>query len=312
MSPRILRPLALLAALVVGPAAARAQSDRAAAESMALSGTVSGSYRSKASDWMIMPGGTTTFGGTLTFLTADQGLSDQPLRFTDVVLLSLQVRRSFLDRFELFASSTLLPKQPSYSDELIWQGAEVGGRIGAGKRYAGLLSLAGGPLLGHSLPGQGGYWGAGILRMEARKSLHETLVVEGGLGGATTVLFEDARDRASWLTELTASGQLVFRDPRNMFAGWFGTEFRFPVAHDSEQPAYDPQTRVNVHLGTVLAYIDDWDIFARFSIIDRGDATDPATTLPILEGGFDQKEIVIGVTRRFKPAPKRPDAYIAE
>lgn len=316
MQSLILSAVTALAVVILAPSAAHAQVERSAAEAISLTGGDSGSARSKANDWMIMPGGTTTFGGSIQFVTAQDGFGDERLRFTDIVMLSLHARRSFMDRFELFGSSSFLPKQPSYTDELVWQGASLGARIGAGKRYAGVFAVSGGPLLGDR-----GMWGGGALKMEARKSLHKTLVVEGGIGGATTALFEDQRDKPAWLTEATAGAELVFRDPMGMTAGWIGAEFRFPVAHDStasdlgEEP-YDPQTRVNVHLGVVLSYIPNWDIFAKYVIVDRGDSIDARTTLPILEGGFDQRHLIIGLTRRFKAKtksrPAHPDNYIAE
>jgi hypothetical protein len=50
-------------------------------------------------------------------------------------------------------------------------------------------------------------------------------------------------------------------------------------------------------MGTVLSLVKDWDIYADFAVIDRGDINNPATRLPILDGGFDQRQIIFGVTR---------------
>ena len=36
----------------------------------------------------------------------------------------------------------------------------------------------------------------------------------------------------------------------------------------------------------------------RGAVIDRGDLGAPATVLPILDGGFDQKQLTLGVTYR--------------
>ena len=269
---------------------------------MMSSGT---SARSKASDWMIMPSGTATIGGTLQFVTAREGGGPDGLRFTDLVLTSFDARWSLEKRFEIFATTSFLPKQPSTSDELVWQSAATGARVGLGERYTLYTTVGGGPLLERR-----GMWGGGTLGAQVRKSLHPTLVVEGNAGGAYTALMEKERDRPSWLGEALIRGELVFRVPSGMMAGWLGTEFRFPVAHgsgmsDTGAPAYDPQTRVNVNLGVVLSYIDDWDIFAKYMVVDRGDMASPATTLPILQGGFDQKHIIVGITRRYRP--KRHD-----
>lgn len=319
MQPRTRTSVTAAAALalvaLLAPADALAQSERAAAEAIALTGSDSGSARSKANDWMIMPEGTTTFGGHLGFMTAYAGLGAEQIRFTDVVLATLHARRAFKDRYEVFGSASFLPKQPSFTDELVWQSASAGARVGAGERYAATLAFSGGTLMGDQ-----GYWSAGGLVVQARKSLHPTLVVEGAMGGVSTVLFEETREQPSWLTEATASAELVFRVPNGMMAGWLGTEFRFPVAHDSSRSddgiePYAPQTRVNVNLGVVLSYIRDWDVYAKLAVVDRGDLVDPTTTLPILEGGFDQKYLIVGLTRRFRPdTHKRPDEayYIAE
>ena len=44
----------------------------------------------------------------------------------------------------------------------------------------------------------------------------------------------------------------------------------------------------------------NWDLFAEFAIVDRGDMENPATRLPIMDGGFDQQQILLGVTRHFE------------
>ena len=69
--------------------------------------------------------------------------------------------------------------------------------------------------------------------------------------------------------------------------------------------AIDPQPRLDFHAGTVLSIVKEWDLFADFAVIDRGDVANPATRLPILDGGFDQKQIVFGVIRHID-GPKLP------
>ncbi len=298
----------IVLALVSAASAARAQeASRAVGETISMSGgslSDSGSYRSKANDWMIMPDGSTTLGGSLRFLTAPTGTPgmDDGLKFTDVVLTSINARHAFARRFEIFFGASFLPKQPSYTDELVWQNVAAGMRAGFGKRYAFHLTGSGGTLMGDR-----GMWGSAGAGLQARKSLHETLLVEGDLGSSWTALSEKDRSQPSWLIEANAGGQLVFHEPHGMMGAWVGTEFHFPVADDSVMSdsgaaPYDPQTRVSFEIGGVLSYIDDWDIVAKLSVFDRGDSVDPATTLPILDGGFDQTQIMIGVTRHFKPS----------
>lgn len=299
--------LAAIAALA--PRAARAEEDRSSVDEASLAAGPGGaSARSQAKDWMILPEGVFTLGGGLTFLTADGGaLGDEEVKFTDVVLLGFDARYSLGGRAEILGGLSLLPKQPSFTDELIWQGGNLGLRVGFGERYAAWAAASGGPLLDDA-----GFWGSADLGVQARKSVHETLVFQGALGGAATSLFFDQdTEEAFWFSEVLASGEVVFREPSGNVALWLGTEFRFPVFENPDESSPDPasgqfldsQTRVNVHVGFVLAYIENWDIFGRFVVVDRGDLVDPATTLPILASGFDQNHIVFGLARRFEADP---------
>jgi hypothetical protein len=70
----------------------------------------------------------------------------------------------------------------------------------------------------------------------------------------------------------------------------------------------DPQARVDFHLGSVLALVPDWDLFVDFAVIDRGDLSNASTRLPILDGGFDQEQILFGITRHVKREHHRHDA----
>jgi hypothetical protein len=57
--------------------------------------------------------------------------------------------------------------------------------------------------------------------------------------------------------------------------------------------------------GGVLRVGDNrsWDLYAIYSWIDRGEADRPSTMLPIIDGGFDQQQVVLGVQHRFGPPP---------
>jgi hypothetical protein len=90
-------------------------------------------------------------------------------------------------------------------------------------------------------------------------------------------------------------------DPEGWTAGWFGFSYSLPLAHDGAM--LDPQPRMDLSLGVVLSFVDHWDVFARYEIIDRGD-TAMHTQLPILDGGFDQRQIIFGAT--FHTASTRP------
>jgi len=40
------------------------------------------------------------------------------------------------------------------------------------------------------------------------------------------------------------------------------------------------------------------DVWLRAAVVDRGDLAVPASVLPILDGGFDQQQLTLGVTYR--------------
>src|SRR5262245_36263489 len=79
---------------------------------------VSGDVRAQANDWMIMPAGNYTVGGTLSFMTADSTLAGGmgKLKFTDVVLLGVNGGFSIKGRAEVFGGATFFPKQPASAD----------------------------------------------------------------------------------------------------------------------------------------------------------------------------------------------------
>jgi hypothetical protein len=273
-----------------------------AEEEVLVTGGLIESPRSRAGASMLMPAGSLTVGADLSFLTAVASLDGEQIRFTDVVLFRPRARYTPGNRVELFAGTTLLPKQSSFTDELAWQGGHVGALIGLGGRLAGFAQAAGG-----ALTNSAGWWTGFDVGVQARKSLDEIVVLQGALAGAASLLFfDDDTEEAFWFAELAAHGEILFQAPDNSVAGWLGVDYRVPVAHAPDAPDplsggyLDPQPRVNFHLGFALAFLDDWDVFAEFAIIDRGDIADPATTLPILEGGFDQHHYVFGLLRRFQ------------
>jgi hypothetical protein len=56
----------------------------------------------------------------------------------------------------------------------------------------------------------------------------------------------------------------------------------------------------------VLSLVKKWDLFVDIAVVDRGDSTNPATRLPILSGGFDQQQIIFGITRHIEAKPDAP------
>jgi hypothetical protein len=233
-------------------------------------------------------------GGSLDFLTSDPTLAGKPLKFTDVVFFRAHGLVAIGKHLELFAGTDLLPKQPSYTDELAWQGALAGARMIVGNASVYARGQFG-PLLERT-----GWWSGGEAAAQYRYDLAEqTLWWESTLGGTYTQLFpEHLHPRPLWQTELLAQTGIAVRDKKGLAATWLSFAFHFPLA---SQPAavLDPQTRVDVYLGIVLGVTRTLDLFMEVSILDRGDFDNPATTLPILAGGFDQHRLVFGFNRRF-------------
>src|SRR5690606_35209207 len=111
-------------------------------------------------------------GASLNFITSEESLGDETLAFTDVMLLRLHALVALGD-YELFAGSDILPKQPSYTDELVWQGALAGVRASFGTRWSAWLRAQGGPQLGRE-----GYWISADVAAEHHYALQRMLFVD--------------------------------------------------------------------------------------------------------------------------------------
>jgi len=263
---------------------------------------VAPSHRGVAADYLVLPSG-----GELTaqmrFITSDAVLSTEKLKFTDLALFGVSGRWSLFTRLELAADVELLAKQPSYTDEKPWQSVGVTLRSPLGEHVALALAGAGGHLLDHS-----GMWTREALTIEWKKPIHKILAfdVQAGVDGMGLTA-KPTTSASAFLTEVSLRTTALFREPDGHWGAWLGIGYAVPVQASGRDPttemAIDPQPRLDFHLGTVLAVVDSWDLYTDYSIIDRGDVSDPATRLPILDGGFDQHQIVFGVTRHFEATP---------
>ena len=67
--------------------------------------------------------------------------------------------------------------------------------------------------------------------------------------------------------------------------------------------------RSDFRIGSVYSVVKSWDVYVEYAVIDRGDDTAPRTVLPILDGGFDQRQLTFGIARHFArdPRPERHD-----
>ena len=149
-------------------------------------------------------------------------------------------------------------------------------------------------------------WTREALAIEWKKPIDkESLAfdVQGGVDGLGSRA-PNTRDSARFSPRSSATTSALFREPTGNWGAWVGIAYAVPVQHSGSDPttglAIDPQPRLDFHAGTVLSLVKEWDLFADFAVIDRGDLANPATRLPILDGGFDQKQIVFGVIRHIE------------
>lgn len=241
-------------------------------------------------------------GASLDFLTRDRAPGERALDFTDVVLFRVHGLVAVGKHAEMFAGIDLLPKQPSYTRDRIWQGALLGMRSSFGKVLSAYLRGQGGPGLDRD-----GSWISGEAAAQAKVMLAErTLFWESTFGGTYTKLFPDRPlGREFWQTELLAQTGVAIRERRGVFAAWLTFGFHFPLVgrpeptSDPTVRALDPQVRVGVQLGMLVGVTKALDLFVEWSTLDRGELEEPNTTLPILSGGFDQQRLLFGFNRRF-------------
>jgi hypothetical protein len=53
--------------------------------------------------------------------------------------------------------------------------------------------------------------------------------------------------------------------------------------------------------------VDQWDLYVRLAVVDRGDKGRPETMLPILDGGFDQQHTTFGLVYHWELDPDEDD-----
>ena len=278
------------------------------ADSMATETSVRTSTRGVARDYLVAPdGGELT--GEMKFVLADAMPAGPALKFTDLAMFDVVGRWSLFGKLELSGSVDFLAKQPSFSDEHAWQSAGGAVRAPLGNRAAITLSGGGGHLLEHT-----GMWSREALALEWKKPIDPEFLAFDIQGGVDGVTLSAPHTRGAELTEVSVQTSALFHVPNGCCGAWLGIGYALPVQWSGLDPttgmALDPQPRVDFHAGVVLAIEKTWDLFADFAVIDRGDLANAVIRLPILDGGFDQKQIIFGVTRHISAAsPHRPAEY---
>ena len=266
------------------------------------------SIASKSSNRIVSPAKFVELGGEMAFITSNDAiLTNRALRFTDVGLLRLRARRSFADWLELYVGSELLAKHPSDASGAPLQGVSAGALGEFKDGYASSISAAIGPLYARS-----GWWlelGPDLIAKPIANR-YMRFVLDAG-NKLTVVHFNQPSAQKLWLEEIRLGGEVQLGDEKASM--WVGLDYHVPYGKSSDTstawPGFDPQVRLNVQVGGVLSLgrdeHSDWDAFATYTVIDRGEASKPGTYLPILDGGFDQVQIAVGVQYRFGPKPER-------
>lgn len=254
---------------------------------------------SKRSDEFLLPSGELEVAGEVSFLTADGARQKPELKLTDVGLLRLRARRALGDFAELFAGSELLVKQPEAWDESVWQSAFGGLLVPFGHRLAASVQAGGGVLFEED----GSFWQAQS-SLRAKPKIGRLVRFELAAGYSLIVLDIDRDSRPFWVEEAVLHAETQIGDDRA--AVWLGIDYSLPVASGPDGPSrtsalfLNPNVGLGLQVGGVMtARRSNWDLFVIYSFLDRGDLDRPATTLPILDGGFDQRQLTIGVQHRF-------------
>jgi hypothetical protein len=265
----------------------------------------SGSSRSVSNEFLVLPSGQelTT---SLRLVTADESIGQLPLKMTDLAMLDLGFHVSLSKKIDAKLEVSLLPKQPSYTNQGVWQGASFVLRGQVANRHAIGAKLSGGPMLDEK-----GLWASGSVFAERKQRLNDVVTFDIAVGGAATTMRSKSDDPIR-VAEVTSQAALLLRVPCNCFGAWMSAGYSIPVYARGPVMAnmpmasggavtplmrIDPQPRLDLSVGMSAKLNNDWNAFTTASIVDRGDLTQVQTLLPVLDGGFDQIQLVFGMSR---------------
>ena len=287
----------------VAPAQAGPPTPPLAASEQILSATrlVALDHRALARHALIAPEDSLRLALQTSLVTADGDLTEllgvRELELTDLVLLTLSGAYSVDGKVELLVAGRLAPKQPLGAGAPLFQRAALGARVGLCPNVAATLELAAGPTLGRG-PG----FAEASLGLVGRYPAARSLVFDGsvGLGG----LALSRGERWAGLAEVLAGFDAILQS-RGKAGLAIGVAFAFPFVTRQAMEPLRPQTRVNVHATGVVALAERWDLWLQIAVLDRGELSAPNTVLPVLDSGFDQRQLSLGVA--YRSAGRTPD-----
>ncbi len=257
---------------------------------------------STAQEYLVLATGAEV-GGTLRTITADGGVGTGRLKLTDLALFDGHLEWAVAKHYELDVQASLLAKQPSGAGEDIFQGGSLTLRRALGTWTAGAIAGSVTPLLD-----LGGLAYGGSLFVTHKKRLNEIVTFALAAGASSTIIAATHTVDTPWFLEGAGHAAVLVRIPNGVWGGWLGAGYALPAYHHGHDPVsgmtLDPQPRLDIDIGTGVELSEDWYLSADLMILDRGDLANPATRLPVLDGGFDQIQITVGVTRRIKGKDK--------
>ena len=239
-----------------------------------------------------------------------------PFRLGDYMRLSLDGRLALGEHFELAAGVALPPKRSEVTDVPTIVGGFLLGRLALGPRSSLFAQGFAERLLPLLAPRDDGAWAVGAIGLDAREYVDRErrwLAFAGTLGASAGRALGAGAGAVPWLLEGQVGGDVhvtAMDDDGNDGVGLAGgIVFAYPVASGGRAfwmagaPALRPQIRADLQVSTYATLSTGWDITLKALWLERGDADVPETILPVLSGGYDQRQLILGVTYRGRPGP---------
>ncbi|MBT8496535.1 MAG: hypothetical protein KJO07_26035 [Deltaproteobacteria bacterium] len=244
-------------------------------------------------------------GTSVTFSTATGLPSDAQVDLPNTARLGLQGRLSIGESFELAGSLALPPKRDEVTDDPPLVGGSLMGRYAVHRRHALYLRAEADRLLRIGGPKDDGMWAQAAAGWDGRSFMDRRqrwLAFSWNLGASAGQAVGAGGSEQPWLVEGVAGlGLHVLASFGDQGVGLtLGSDFRFPFADGgraywaTDAPEINAQTRVDLHSSLFVTLATGWSIVTTFAYRDRGDAGSPESILPVLGGGFDQTQFLVG------------------
>ena len=226
----------------------------------------------------------------------------QKLEFTDLALFGLVGRWSLFSKLELVGVGRSACRSSRRTPTRSRGRASASAlRSPLGRHVAIALSGGGGHLLDHS-----GMWTREALTIEWKKPIDDEFLAFDVAGRRRRARPRRAEDDAVDRVPHRGRGQhdrAVPRADRHTGAAGSASGTRCRCRRAASDPTTEHRDRSAAaprlpHRHACSSLVPKWDLFVDFAVIDRGELDDPATRLPILDGGFDQQP---GHLRRHPP-----------